>query len=147
MHNMLTCGKKLELAWWLKRRLVTEEAGRAEFNVAKPTYATVAYNVQWFINKTHLKLLQEGFSVEPQRIFSLNIFLHKILGILNFFICICKITCKPIGKFAENLNLGKCVLPLPPAGWGLLWDTLVSPGIANGRNGFPAIISGDSEVY
>ena len=26
-------------------------------------------------------------------------------------ICICKITCKPMGKFAENLNLGNRVLP------------------------------------
>ena len=31
-------------------------------------------------------------------------FLHNILGVLDFFICICKITCKPMGKFAENLN-------------------------------------------
>ena len=28
-----------------------------------------------------------------------------------FKICICKITCKPMGKFAEKLNLGKRVLP------------------------------------
>ena len=34
-----------------------------------------------------------------------------MLGILDFFICICNITCKPMGEFAENLNLGKRVLP------------------------------------
>ena len=28
-----------------------------------------------------------------------------------FFICICKITCKPMGKFDEKLNLGKRGLP------------------------------------
>ena len=39
-------------------------------------------------------------------------FLHKILGIFEFLICICKIKCKPIGNFAENLNIGKRV-PLP----------------------------------
>ena len=47
----------------------SEEAGRAQFNLATATYATVAYSAVWFINKTHLKLLQEGFNVEPQRIF------------------------------------------------------------------------------
>ena len=31
----------------------------------------------------------------------------------DFFICSCKIMCKPMGKFAENLNLGKHVLPPP----------------------------------
>ena len=29
---------------------------------------------------------------------------------MNFFIYIYKITCKPMGKFAENFNLGKRVL-------------------------------------
>ena len=47
-----------------------EEVGRAEFNVATPTYVTVTYSVQFFINKTDLKSLQERFKVEPQRIFS-----------------------------------------------------------------------------
>ena len=46
-----------------------EVAGRAQFNMATATYATVAYNAVWFINKTHLKLLQEGFNIEPQQIF------------------------------------------------------------------------------
>ena len=54
--------------------LYPEEVGRAEINVATPTYATVTYTVRQFINKTHLKLLQEGFKVEPQRIFGYNIF-------------------------------------------------------------------------
>ena len=44
--------------------------------------------------------------------FSLKILFHiRYLAFLNFFICTCKITCKPMGKFAEYLNLGKCVLP------------------------------------
>ena len=34
---------------------------------------------------------------------------------MNFFICICKIMCKPIGNFAENLNLGNRFRPPPPA--------------------------------
>ena len=46
-----------------------EEAGRAKFNVATPTYATVAYSVRKFTNKPDFELLQEGFNVEPQRIF------------------------------------------------------------------------------
>ena len=46
---------------------------------------TVAYSVRELINKTHLKLLQEGFKVEPQRIFVKNIFSPKILGIFFFF--------------------------------------------------------------
>ena len=47
--------------------------------------------------------------------FSVKIFfVHKILGIFEFFfICSCKIMGKPTGKFAENLNLGKRVLPDP----------------------------------
>ena len=53
----------------------SEEAGRAEFNVATPTYATVAYSIRYeFTNETHFELLQEGFNVEPQRIFGENIF-------------------------------------------------------------------------
>ena len=44
--------------------------------------------------------------------FSVKIFFYiRYKVFLNFFICSCKITCKPMGKFAENLNLGKCVLP------------------------------------
>ena len=75
------------LVWWLPKKLLnllityvewnpllmvwklTEEAGRAQFNMATATYTTVAYSAVWFINKTHLKLLQEGFNVEPQWIF------------------------------------------------------------------------------
>ena len=48
---------------------MSEEASKAQFNLATATYATVAYSAVWFINKTHLKLLQEGFNIEPQRIF------------------------------------------------------------------------------
>ena len=44
--------------------------------------------------------------------FSLKlIFMIRCEANLNFFICICKIVCKPTGNFAENLNLGKHVLP------------------------------------
>ena len=62
----------------------SEEVGRAEFNVATPTYATIAYSVRYFINKTHLKVLQEGFKIDPQQIFCENIFSHKILAIFEF---------------------------------------------------------------
>ena len=41
-------------------------------------------------------------------------FSHNIAVIFEFFICICKITCKPMRNFAENLNLGNRV-PAPPA--------------------------------
>ena len=61
------CSQQIKIA-----RVQTEEVGRAQFNLATATYATVAYSnisTVWFINKTHLKLLQEGFNVEPQRIF------------------------------------------------------------------------------
>ena len=94
----------------------TEEAGRAQFNLATATYATVAYSAVWFVNKTHLKWLQEGFNVEPQRIFGLNNFSHNIAVIFEFSYLykICKITCKPMGNFAENLNLGNRVLPPLP---------------------------------
>ena len=63
-----------------------EEAGRAEFNVATPTYATVAYTaygnsqtkliLNYFKRGSTLNL--NGFSV---KIF----FLHKILGIFELF--------------------------------------------------------------
>ena len=33
---------------------------------------------------------------------------------------------KPMGNFAENLNLGKCVLPRPPVDYGILRVTNVS---------------------
>ena len=48
---------------------MSEEASRAEFNVATPTSTTDAYSVRKFTNKTHFELLQYGFNVEPQRIF------------------------------------------------------------------------------
>ena len=48
--------------------IMSEVVGRAEFNVATLTYATVAYGIREFINKTNLELLQEGFKIEPQRI-------------------------------------------------------------------------------
>ena len=36
-----------------------------------------------------------------------------ILGNFEFFfVCICKIKCKPLGNFAENLDFYKRVLPL-----------------------------------
>ena len=61
----------------------SEEIGRAEFNLATPTYATVVYSVRQFINKTLLKLLQEGFKVEPQQIY--GIYFHmRYLGIFEF---------------------------------------------------------------
>ena len=57
-------------------------------------------------------------------------FTCKILGILGifefFFICICNITCKPMGKFAENLNLGKHVLP--PS---IAFERNVQPQVSN----------------
>ena len=44
--------------------------------------------------------------------FSVKIFFHiRYKPFLNFFICICKITCKPMGNFAENLNLGNRFRP------------------------------------
>ena len=63
LHNELA-------AFWISHPpLYPEEVGRAEFtDLAAPTYVTVAYSVRWFINKTHFKLLQEGFKVEPRRI-------------------------------------------------------------------------------
>ena len=43
--------------------------------------------------------------------FSVKIVFHIIQpSFSNFLICIYKITCKPTGDFAENLNLGKRVL-------------------------------------
>ena len=64
-------------------------------------------------------------------VFSVKIFfLHKILGIFEFFICSCKITCKPMGKFAENLNLGKRVRPP----WFSLWPGLLLTGSLKARN-------------
>ena len=66
-----------------------EEAGRAE-------------------SKRGSRLNLNGFSV---KIF----FSHEILGILEFFICICNITCKPIGKFAEKFKFRQtCPNHLPP---------------------------------
>ena len=41
--------------------------------------------------------------------FSVRIILH--ICIFEFFICICKITCKPMGNFGKKLNLCKRVLP------------------------------------
>ena len=44
--------------------------------------------------------------------FSLKIILYTWNeAILNFFICTYKIMCKPMGNFAENLNLGNRVRP------------------------------------
>ena len=44
--------------------------------------------------------------------FSVKIFFHiRYKPFFNFFICICKITCKPMGNFAENLNLGNRFRP------------------------------------
>ena len=60
----LNLGNRFRPPWYR-----AEEASRAQFNMATATYATVAYSAVWFINKTHLKLLQEGFNFEPQRIF------------------------------------------------------------------------------
>ena len=43
---------------------------------------------------------------------SVRIILHLwFKAVLFFFNCICKITYKPMGNFAENLNLDKRVLP------------------------------------
>ena len=57
-----------------------------------------------------------GFSVKIY-------FLHKILGIFDFFfICSCKITCKPMGKFAENLNFQTCPTPPPPILTTIFYD-------------------------
>ena len=42
---------------------------------------------------------------------SLCIWFNKVL---NFFTCICKIICKPMGIFAKNLNLGTHFLPPLP---------------------------------
>ena len=44
--------------------------------------------------------------------FSVKIIFHIIKqSFSNFLIYICKITCKPMGNFAENLNLGNRVRP------------------------------------
>ena len=65
----------------------TEEAGRAEFNVATPTYATVAYSVR-YIGNSQTKLILNDFkrgSTLNLNGFSVFFFLHKILGIFEFF--------------------------------------------------------------
>ena len=59
-------------------RVQSEKAGRAQFNLATATYAAIAYSAVWFINKTHLNLLQEGFNVEPQPGFSVKMIFHII---------------------------------------------------------------------
>ena len=69
IHLIARTNSEYQPVGWYKYSLSSEEAGKAQFNLATATYATVAYSAMWFINKTHLKLLQEGFNVEPQRIF------------------------------------------------------------------------------
>ena len=56
-----------------------------------------------FENKVHIKLFKEGSKLYPDG-FSL------IQPNFIFLIYRPKITCKPMGNFAENLNLGKRVL-------------------------------------
>ena len=62
--------------------LCPEEAGRAEFNVATPTYATVAYSATYGNSQTKLIL---NYFKRGSTDFRLKYFLHKILGILEFF--------------------------------------------------------------
>ena len=57
--------------------------------------------------------------------FSLKIILYTWNeAILNFFICIYKITCKPMGNFAENLNLGNRVRPPPKSYMYKFWQKM-----------------------
>ena len=60
---------------------IPEEVERAHFSLATPNtdvvYCIVCIIV-WFINKTHLKLLQEERKVALQQIFGCNKFEHKI---------------------------------------------------------------------
>ena len=62
-------------------------------------------------SNTHLRIIykQTSFRIISRGV--QNIFSHKILGIffLNLYL---KVTCKPMGKFAENFTLGKRFLPL-----------------------------------
>ena len=65
-----------------------------------------------FKNKAHLKLFKERCKATPQRIFGWNNFCASdSIKFWIFFICSFKIMCKPMVNFAENLNLGKRVLP------------------------------------
>ena len=45
----------------------SEEVGRAEFNVATPTYANVAYSAQRTVihKQNSFKITSNGFKVEP----------------------------------------------------------------------------------
>ena len=66
-----------------------------------------------FENKAYLKLYKEGCKVAPDG-FSVKLILRIwFMQVLNFSTCSFKIMCKPVGNFAENFTLGKCVLPLP----------------------------------
>ena len=65
--------------------------------------------------------------------FSVKIIFHIIQqSFSNFFICICKITCKPMGNFAENLNLGNRFRPPPDPSQGHGLGGVLNFGLGRG---------------
>ena len=94
-------------------RLSSEEVGRAQFSLATPIYATVAYSIRntvLFINKIHSKLLPRGVQGCTPADFRLKQFCTMMIGgsfgFIFFFnlkkkktiICSFKITCKPFRR-------------------------------------------------
>ena len=49
------------------------------------------------------------FASDPRGARALPLHPLDTLVVFEFFICICKITFKPLENFAENLNFGKCL--------------------------------------
>ena len=73
-----------------------------------PTAYVLLYNLQ---TKSIQHYFKRGSTLNLDG-FSVKIIFHIIWqSFSNFLICICKITCKPMGNFAENLNLGNRVRP------------------------------------
>ena len=77
----------------------TEEAGRAEFNVATPTYATVAYSVFVIIHKQNsFKISSRGVQGWTSTEFCLKYFKHRSEGSYEFFYLF---LCKPVGNLSK----------------------------------------------
>ena len=63
--------------------------------------------------QTQFEITSKGVQGWTPNGFLVEIILHIwFKAVLNCFICICKITCKPMGNFAENLNLANVSHPL-----------------------------------